>query len=190
MKYLLQIFSVSLLFTACQDELTIPKPTLYLRTNFPDHEYKKFNDACPYQFEVNKIYEVKEVMENDSRTCHKDINLGPLKGNISFSYIEMVEPLSVYVNYSNDRVEEHQIKATGIESEHFINSEEQVYGTIFKLEGDVATPIQFYITDSVSNFASGVVYFNSVPNYDSIKPTLDYLSVDIQHLLNTFKWEQ
>src|SRR5690606_13355448 len=184
----LSFFTVIItLISACTEQLPIPKPPLYLRTDFPEHEYKIFSDNCPYKFEVSKIYTIKEVKQGDKLTCHKDIELGPLNGVINFSYIDMTESLATYVNYTNDKVGEHKIKASGITSENFIFPDKKVYGTMFKLEGDVATPFQFYLTDSTKRFVSGVIYFNSVPNYDSIKPSLNYLEKDLKQLINTFE---
>ena len=97
--------------------------------------------------------------------------------------------LAAYVNYAIDKVEEHKIKATAIKDTNIIRPDSKVYGTFFALEGNVATPFQFYLTDSTSNFMSGVVYFNSVPNYDSIKPVLDFVKKDILHLLKTTEWQ-
>ena len=36
------------------------------------------------------------------------------------------------------------------------------------LQGDVATNFQFYLTDSVSQFARGEIILNCKPNYDSL----------------------
>ena len=94
------------------------------------------------------------------------------------------------VIFVNDKIDEHKIKATAINDMQIIIPENKMYCTFFELEGNVASPFQFYMTDSVDNFASGVIYFNSRPNYDSIKPTLDYLKVDLEHMINNFQWEQ
>lgn len=183
-------FLLSIVLSSCEEEHFVPKPPTYLRLELPDHSYREYSDDCPYIFSIPEIYKVKKVMEGEKMTCHKDIDLGPLNGMIHFSYLSMEEPLSTYVNYINDKVDEHKIKATAINDYKIIRPEDQVYCTFFALEGNVASPFQFYMTDSVENFASGVVYFNSPPNYDSIKPTLDYLKVDLDHFIENFKWKQ
>ena len=101
----------------------------------------------------------------------------------------MIDPLSSYVNFANDKVDEHKLKATAIEDEQIIHSDKRVFGTFFELQGDVASPFQFYLTDSTSKFISGVVYFNTRPNYDSLKPSLDYLKLDLLKMVNTFEWK-
>ena len=181
---------IGLLFSCSENAILIPKPPTYLRLNLPKHEYKLFSDKCPYTFEIPKTFDVIQVEEKNIVSCHKEIKLGALNGVINFSYIEMIEPLSRYVNYSNDKVDEHKIKASSIEDLKILRPEDRVFGTFFELKGDVATPFQFYLTDSTSRFVSGVVYFNSVPNYDSLKPSLDYLKLDLMRLVNSFKWKK
>jgi len=184
------IVLVSLFVVGCSEQLPIPKPPLYLKVDFPPHNYELFSEHCPYQFEKPIIFDVQSVEEHGQLTCHKDIDMGILNGSITFSYIRMKESLASYVNYANDRIEEHKIKATGIESELILHPEKRVFGAVFSLQGDVATPFQFYLTDSTTNFVSGVVYFNSVPNYDSLRPSLDYLYRDIRHMVSTFEWKE
>lgn len=190
MKGMKLVVFFGLILSACtSNEVLTPKPPTYLRLDLPDHEYVHFQDSeMPYSFDVNSSFKVNPVVEQGVKTYHKDIDLGPLNGVIHFSYIPMVEPLSTYVNYANDKVEDHKLKATGIDDHQIIRSKDKVYGTFFKLRGDVASPFQFYLTDSVSQFASGVVYLNTRPNYDSLKPSLDYLEQDLLQLLESFKW--
>jgi gliding motility-associated lipoprotein GldD len=180
------LFTFLFLFSCGNEAIPIPKPPSYLRSELPEHVYEKFEGNCPYTFEKSKYYTVKAVSEDN---CHKDIDLGPVNGVINFSYIAMDEPLGVYVNFANDKVDEHKLKATAIEDTKIIFPDKKVYGTFFELQGDVATPFQFYLTDSTSRFISGVVLLNTKPNYDSLRPTLDYLKKDLLHMVNTFEWK-
>ena len=189
MKILILITALFLFVSCGGNTILIPKPPTYLRMNLPKHSYSVYSDGCPYSFEIAKSFKVEKVAGTGEFNCHKEIKLGDLNGVIHFSYIEMVEPLSRYVNYSNDKVDEHKIKANSIEDFKIVRPKDKVFGTFFELKGDVATPFQFYLTDSTSRFVSGVVYFNSVPNYDSLKPSLDYLKVDLIKLVHTFKWK-
>lgn len=186
------IYILVILTLACAcggSEIPIPKPPTYLRLDLPDHTYSIYKSQCNYSFESSKIFTVKDVADEKGLTCHKDIDLGPLNGVIHFSFIEMTEPLSKYVNFANDKVEEHKLKATAIEDMNILRPKDRVFGTFFELQGDVASPFQFYLTDSTSKFVSGVVYFNTRPNYDSLKPSLDYLKVDLMKMVNSFTWE-
>lgn len=188
-----QLFSILLLLfvmAACGEEMPIPKPPTYLRTDFPEHTYKRTNLDCPYSFELSEAYNYNPVIENGVRTCHLDINLGQLNGVINFSYIEMEHPLKDYIDYSLNKVEEHKVKADAIEDKQFLHPEKRVFGTFFELKGNVASPFQFYLTDSTNRFVSAVVYFNARPNYDSLRPSLEYLKQDLMHLVETFEWKK
>ncbi len=191
MKKIIGLFIAIGVLSACGGkEITIPKPPTYLRLNLPDHNYRLFSENCPYEFELPEIYTVKSLVEEDGKpSCHKDIDLGPLNGVINFSYIEMKNPLADYINFAINKVDEHKVKATAIEDISIIRPDDKVYGTFFELQGDVASPFQFYLTDSTSRFVSGVVYLNAVPKYDSLKPSLEYLKVDLKHFMETFKWK-
>jgi gliding motility-associated lipoprotein GldD len=185
--YLSVIFAI---FYSCGDEIAIPKPATYLRLDLPQHEYVTYKEKnCDYSFEYSKIYKVSDVYNDLGQTCHKDINLGPLNGIIHFSFLKMDKPLGEYIDFAIDKVEEHKVKASAIEDSLIIRPQDRVYGTFFELQGDVASPFQFYLTDSVSKFVSGVVYLNKTPKYDSLKPSLEYLKVDLYQMLKTFSWE-
>ena len=183
------IFLSGILASCSSDELTIPKPPTFLNVHLPQHSYIHYSPDCPYSFDIPSMFKIKNVNYGKESTCHRDIELGPLNGTLHFSYIEMDKPLAEYVNFSISKVDDHKIKATAIEDENIIRPKDKIYGTFFELQGDVASPFQFYLTDSTHRFVSGIVYFNARPNYDSIKPTLDYLKVDLKRFLKTFKWK-
>jgi gliding motility-associated lipoprotein GldD len=65
-----------------------------------------------------------------------------------------------------------------------------VFGTFFTLKGNVATNYQFYLTDSTSRFVRGEILLNCRPNYDSLRPTLDYLKVDLDRMMQSFQWKK
>lgn len=189
LKYTLPLIGYFFLNACSNEEYTIPKPSTYLYSKLIDHNFEAIESNCPYTFEISSHFKLKNVYYGKELTCHKDIDLGKLNGTIHFSYIDMDKPISEYINFSIDKVDEHKIKATAIEDTKIIRSKDKVYGTMFEIQGDVASPYQFYITDSTKRFVSGVVYLNAKPNYDSLKPTLDYLKLELNHLVQTFKWK-
>lgn len=186
----LYILTFLLILFSCTEELANPKPPTFLRTEFPKHEYIQYlNEDCSYRFLLPEIYHVKNVSDSAGNIiCHKDIDLGPLNGIIHFSYINMTEPLSSYVNYANNKVDDHKVMASAIEDLRILHPEKRVFGTFFELQGNVATPFHFYLTDSTSRFVSGVLYFNCSPNYDSLKPSIDYVKEDLLKLVHSFEW--
>lgn len=64
-----------------------------------------------------------------------------------------------------------------------------ISGIQFSLGGNAATPRQFFMTDTTRNFLRGALYFYASPNADSVKPVVDFIQIDIDHLINTFRWK-
>lgn len=186
---ILTVFAVILI--GCTEELPIPKPPTYLRTDFPKHSYHKVDDTPVYSFEVSDNYVVKPITFRGTVTNHKEIYLGPLNGILYLNYYPLPnrDTLVRYINISNDKVDEHQVKADKIIDKNFIFKDKKVYGTFFEFEGNVATNFQFYLTDSTSHFIRGEVLMNCRPNYDSLRPSLDYIKQDLMHLFETFEWK-
>lgn len=191
LNFILVFFGLTLVSCGGNDKYKITVPTVksYPTPKLPAHKYKEYKSNCGYHFNSPELFTIKDVKDSKGNlTCHKDIDLGALNGIMHFSFIPMREKLATYVNYANDKVDEHKIKASAIKDQQIIKPNSKVYGTFFELKGDVATPFQFYLTDSSKYFVSGVVYFNCTPNYDSLKPSIDYLKKDLLEMVNSFEW--
>jgi gliding motility-associated lipoprotein GldD len=187
-NYSLLLLAFGFFLCACDGkEKLIPKPPTYLKIDLPERDYSFYKDTCSFSFRKPSYFNVKSV---DKQTCNKDIQLEQLNGTIHLSVINMDTSLAAYVNYAIDKVDEHKVKAIAINDTNFINKDNKAYGTFFELQGNVATPFQFYITDSVSRFLSGVIYFNSRPNYDSIKPVLNFVKEDLYEMMETMQWDE
>ncbi|MGK0308599.1 MAG: gliding motility-associated lipoprotein GldD, partial [Urechidicola sp.] len=85
---------------------------------------------------------------------------------------------------------EHTVKADGIGvGQPFENKVSNVYGKIINVEGNVASNLQFHVTDSVKNVLYGSLYFNVKPNYDSILPSVMHIEKDIKNLMESVEWK-
>lgn len=193
-KYTAGLLAFSLMLLAvlssCSEDKTIPKPATFLRLDFQHPGYTTYHSECGYSFDINKMFTARTTVdEQGTKLCHRDIDLGKLNGVLYFSYIPMEKSLKEYIDYALNKVDEHKVKASSIVDTSFYFPEKHVYGTLFELKGDVASPFQFYLTDSTTKFASGVVYFNTVPNYDSLRPSLEFVKKDILRMIETFEWK-
>lgn len=164
----------------------IPKPSTFLELNLPDRTYDKFIDSCGYFFNKPSYFKVKNVAGSE---CNRDIEFTTLNGTLHLSRMNIDTTLAAYINHSIDKVGEHKVMATAIHDTSFIRSDAKVFGTFFELQGNVASPFQFYVTDSTTRFISGVVYFNTRPNYDSILPTLEFVKKDLYEFIETLEWD-
>jgi gliding motility-associated lipoprotein GldD len=174
--------------TGCgEDEMYIPKPPAYLRMEFPETAYSRTTDDCPYSLDLASY--MTSSPASTENPCHRDINLGLFNGIIHLSYLTVDTLLAEYINYSIQKVEEHIVKAAAIEDTNIILPEKRIYGTFFEIQGNAASPFQFYFTDSVNHFIRGAVFFNAKPNYDSIYPVLEYVKKDLLHLISETEWK-
>ena len=86
-------------------------------------------------------------------------------------------------------INKHNIKAN-YRKETIIDNGHGVKGILFEIEGPVASPLQFYLTDEKDHFFRASLYFNSKVNPDSTAPVLKYLRSDIDTLIASFKWKK
>lgn len=180
-KYLL-IFSV-LLLAACESEYT-PKPFGYFRIETPEAAYQTFDEACNYQFEYNKVAKLRE-----KGACWYDIRYPQLKATLQLTYREVSpENLDTLLQEGHNLAYKHTVKADGIEEKLFLNDEERVYGLLYKLKGDAASSLQFFMTDSTDHFLRGVLYYYASPNADSLRPVNQFMEQELVHLIESLEW--
>ena len=110
------------------------------------------------------------------------------KAELHISYKKVNNNLAQLAEDSRTLAYKHSIKADAINERVFVNPEKKVYGTIYLIDGNAASPLQFYLTDSTSNFLRGALYIREVPNIDSIRPVIDFLTPDVIHLIETTEW--
>lgn len=183
-KYFLSTLFVFILLTSCEEESILPKPTGFLRLEYPKAKYQKAV-TVPYEFETNKIAKVKVnskywmKIEYPKLNASIDITYRPVNNNI-IELLKEAEKLTT----------KHAIKADAIYYDAFENDSDKVYGKLSNVTGNAASALQFHLTDSTKHFLIGAVYFNTQPNYDSIYPAIKYIEKDIIRLMNTTKWRK
>jgi gliding motility-associated lipoprotein GldD len=87
-------------------------------------------------------------------------------------------------------VYKHSIRADGIGEKVFENEKKNVHGILYDLKGITASSVQFILTDSTRHFIRGALYFNNVPNKDSIAPMVDFIREDIVRLMESLEWKK
>ena len=79
------------------------------------------------------------------------------------------------------------MQANSISEQVYLNYDQSVFGMLYNYSGMTATSTQFYLTDSLTHFLRGSLYFNSEIN-DYIKPVNDFLKEDIVSLIESVEW--
>ncbi|WP_321289341.1 gliding motility lipoprotein GldD [uncultured Sunxiuqinia sp.] len=182
-------FIVSILvLIGCQKEY-IPKPRGYFRIDFPEKSYKKLDKELPYSFDIPGYSITRRVNKSGATPKWITISTPENKADIHISYDELDHNLLKHIEESRKLAYDHSIKADAISERVYINPKENVYGTIYNIEGNAASPIQFFLTDSTKHFLRGALYFREVPNIDSLRPVIDFFRPDIIRLIETTKWK-
>ena len=177
------LLAVLLLCVSCEEE-ALPKPRAQLRLEYPQNSYQKINSDCPYLIEVSQNATIE--IENN---CWAKINYPKLKATIHLTYRQIDHNLNDVLKEVERLTFDHTIKADAINAQPFEDESKKVYGKIINVEGNVASNIQFHVTDSVKNILFGALYFNVKPNYDSVLPAIDFIEKDIKNLMESVEWK-
>jgi gliding motility-associated lipoprotein GldD len=177
--------------TACDDDDPIysPKPRGYVRIEFPQKQYRPYDSICPYQFEIPLYSKMVQDKHKGAEPCWMNLEFPQFKATIHFSYKKVNNDIDKHLENSHYFANKHQVKATGLDEITILRDSAKVYGLLFDISGNTASSVQFYLTDSTSHFLRGALYFNSVPNSDSLQVVIDYLKKDILHIINTTRWK-
>ncbi|MFI5170755.1 MAG: hypothetical protein ACHQFW_00105 [Chitinophagales bacterium] len=174
---------------------TTPKPSSYPRIFFPEmKELVTYDDPnCPYTFQLPDYYIINKNVtyfnETPEDPCWLNLICSDLNATIYLSYKELTEKqkLQQLVEDAYKLTYKHSSQADFIQPQE-IENEYGVHGLIYYVGGDAASNFQFFVTDTISNFVRGSLYFNNRPNADSLKPVVQFLVNDIQGMLSTWKW--
>ena len=185
MHYILNILFIAVLISGCNSGYS-PKPRGYFRIDLPEKKYRQYNTECPFTF-LYPVY--AEIRKQKKDSCWFDIAFPKLNGRIYLSYKPVSGNLNKYLEDSHTLIHKHTIKADAIKEKLFIKDTSRVYGILFEIKGNVASSIQFHLTDSTRHFIRGALYFNAVPNKDSLAPVLNFIKKDIILLIESFEWK-
>lgn len=183
------VFSFLFFLMSC-GKTTIPRPYGYFRVDLPLHVYKKFDSvSLPYSFEKSVIAQVKPRIEKGS-DYWIDIIYPSLNASVYCSYKPVHNDLINLLEDTRKIVYKHTVRADAIDEKVFENREKHVYGIFYDLTGNTASQVQFILTDSVKHFFRAALYFENVPNKDSIAPMAEYVKQDMIRMMESFEWKK
>ncbi|RXQ96706.1 gliding motility lipoprotein GldD [Ancylomarina salipaludis] len=170
-------------------EKAMPKPRGYFRIDLPVKKYEIWNQNYPFNFEYLKGAKVEEDKSRLAEKYWLNVEYPKYNAILHLSYKEVNENLEKYLEDSHLLVYKHAIKADAIDEKNYIDKQKNVFGLIYRIQGNAASPVQFIATDSVKHFLRGALYFNTHPNPDSLAPVIQYIDKDIVHLMESLKWK-
>ncbi len=178
------------LATACSHDY-IPKPHGYFRIGFNEKSYHKLDSAAlPYNFDIPSYSKAVPDQDRIVEPYWINLKIPAHKAELHISYKKVEKNLAKLLEDSRTLAYKHTIKADAINERIFVNPQKKVYGTIYMIEGNAASPLQFYLTDSTTNFLRGALYIKEIPNIDSLRPVIDFLTPDIIRLIESTEWKK
>lgn len=172
----------------------MPKPRAYPRIEFPAAGHVPFSESfCHFKFDRPIYTEVRRIQtffdEEPLDSCWFDLYYPDFDCSIHFSYypVSSINPFHKLNADAFNLAMKHNQRATFIDEVPFAKPN-GVSGFIFDLEGPVATPFQFFMTDSTEHFLRGALYFNTKIRLDSLAPLYEFVKQDVSHIINTFEW--
>ena len=188
---LLVALAIVLIPVSCDREANyLPKPRGYFRIDLPEKGYTKVDTIERYSFECPQYALVTPDPYSPNEKNWINIEMPTFKGSIHLTHKNVNDNLGEYLEDVHTMVVKHLQKANGVRDSLIVNEERLVYGMFIEMDGKgVATPMQFYLTDSTKNFVRGALYFNFLPNNDSMQPVINFIREDIDHMIETFEWK-
>ena len=189
------LFLVGMLVAGCgsgdQQESYVPKPKGYNRIELPPQQYQRLEGTYPYTFDFSRS---AVILPDTFAGAEKNwifIYYPRFNANIQLTYKEVRNSparLKDFIDDAYKLASKHQIRASALQ-EQTIQTETGRTATLFRLEGDVPTPFQFYTTDSNTHYLRGAIYFPTATKNDSLAPVIDYIRKDALRMLNTLRWK-
>ena len=178
---------------SCNSDYTIRQKG-YFRIDFPQHEYRVFDDpSFPYSFEYpiysNIIKDTSFFEDKPENPYWLNLDFPSFHGRIHLSYKDIRQnDFQKLVDDAFKLTYKHSTKATAIK-DSLMRTPNGITGIFFRVGGNAATAKQFFATDSIRHFLRGALYFDATPNADSLAVVNNFLETDMRHLINTLRWK-
>ncbi|ACU06347.1 MULTISPECIES: gliding motility lipoprotein GldD [Pedobacter] len=190
-RYFFLLFVVLLTFSACNSNSYSPKPRGYFKIDFPVKAYQPYNKDCPFSFDYPKYATLQHDSSRDTQPCWYNLSFPQFNGRLHLTYYD-ISSKKEYENLVEDArtfAFKHTVKANAIDQKIINYPEKKVYGVYYAIEGNTASSVQFFLTDSTKHYFRAALYFNERPQYDSIQPVVNFIKKDIDRMISTFKWK-
>lgn len=185
MRRLYIIIGLLLVLVSCGKNYS-PRPYGYFRIDLPEHRYTTFDNSYPYTFQMSEHATIIPRKE----TYWMDIYYPGFKARLHCSYKTVNRNFQELSEDTRSLVYKHAIRADAITEMPFENPQAKVYGILYDITGNSASPLQVVLTDSTRHFFRAALYFNAVPNGDSIAPVVGYFREELRQLVETFEWKK
>lgn len=175
---------------SCNEKAT-PKPKTFARIDRMDSSKGRYiGDKFSFDYSNEGVIEL--LPANDKSEIWLNIRYPVYNATIHCSYIPIngVSKFESLLEDSYHLAFSHASKANSIKQDVIENVRQKSTGIIYIIDGSVATPVQFFVTDSTSNFLRGSLYYDRVVNPDSVASVTSFIKNDIQSLIESIQWNK
>jgi len=190
--FLLSAFCFLLFSCNQKSEVPVPKPKGYFRLATPPVEYQRWDSILPFTFNYSK-HATLNFQKKENNVYWIDIYYPALSAMFKMTYRPVKNNLHDLILDEDQKVMFHvdRMMTDDIQYSTINDTKARVFGMIYELEGkNVATPFKFWLTDSTHFFVKGTLYFDFVPNNDSLAPIIDYLKRDALFMVESWQWNK
>lgn len=166
----------------------VPKPRGYFRIDLPENVQYDTLKNMPYTFQYNSYAKVVPMVQAEN-PYWINIVYPRIHATIHISYKKIDHDLPELMEDAHKFVYKHSVKAEAINQQVFTFPERNVAGILYDLDGNIASPMQFFSTDSATHFLRGALYFDSRSNQDSLMPLVKFVSKDIHRIIESLEWK-
>ncbi|HBG70325.1 MAG: hypothetical protein A2W93_15955 [Bacteroidetes bacterium GWF2_43_63] len=167
-----------------------PKSRGFFRIDLPEKKYVTFDSVYPFTCRIPETAQIVSIEGNEPGSIWFNLIFPTYNGSVNFSYKTINGNLYQLTEDAREFANKHIAKANEIKEIRVSHVENNVYGLIYDIEGsNSASPYQFYLTDSTKHYLRGAVYFNHIPNNDSIAPIIQRVKEDLDTLMGSLKWK-
>jgi len=191
-KQIISLFITIVFLSACGGgEVNTPKPPIYPRIYYPKKDYRMIEENAPFSFKIPQYANLKIDQEVGSENFWYNIDYAPFDATLHLSYYPVNSAIGLDSLTEDTRklAYKHAFKADEITGLELSNAQQKVYGIMYLIDGNTATNLNFYLTDSAHHFLRGALYFNQKTKNDSIYPVFQFLKQDVEQMIATLKWQ-
>lgn len=186
------LFFLILAVGCTSSQVNTPKPKGYFRINYPIKTYVTYNSDAPFSFEYPAYAKMVKDTDAKAQPYWNNLDFPQFNGRLHLTYHGVFSERNYNKMTEDARVlaMKHTVKASAIDQRLINYPDKKVYGIYYEIQGNTASSVQFFLTDSAKHYFRGALYFNEAPKYDSIQPIIKFIKKDIDRMIETFTWKK
>lgn len=197
-KVLLVCIAIATICASCQQDEKVakPRPKQYPKIDWPaDGMVAQEPGYCDFSIEIPEyaiLIKKEKAKPTDLRDdCWFDIRMDHFNATVHCSYypIDQINSYQKLVEDAYTMASKHNVRAN-YRDEIAIQTAQGSTGLIFKIDGPVATPYQFFLSDQKEHFLRGSLYFDQKVEVDSMAAIITLIEADLDQVIGSVRWKE